>query len=476
MTTRIHEIALPDFAAEVLAAVASGHPASFMRFNDGEAKFVGTTEFYPSSQIVQIIRRQFGDNVLNDRDIASLKQKAGDAVRNATIVGLPPIDWPQEFSFARNVVSGLIQDQLLRCTHVDFHQHLFASEFFVRLFASGRSIRLVTCRDVSSFLAETYNARIDRVYPVPEQADGTVHGDIRPHYPTYCEWLSGVLEATAQGNIFLVGAGICGKIYCDAIQRGGGIAIDVGSIFDLWAGRFSRPYMEPEGIRGYYFSKLSRLELSPRVIRACAEIHTVDRDFEAGLRMLTLGQQRYAHMPEFYLRYIGICLQFAQTAPAIQTANIISDGLSASELLLMGRLFKKHGLGEEAVAFFLTAFEREPFAIPVLTELCGYLVTKGKHAALKESEILRAAVLAVGSPQKSVSGLHQLLFQLARVRGARGDLATAVEYCGRAIEEFSLDINYFSHQIAWLGALGRAGEADVFATHMQRFLPDSGAQ
>jgi hypothetical protein len=465
MTTRLVEVSLQDFTEEIFAAIKDGRSASFMRFNDGEAKFVGTSEFYPSSQIVQIIRRQFGDNGLTDLDIESLKAKASHAVRGATVVGLPPSDWPQEFSFARNVVTRLIQDQPLRTTHVDFHQHLFASQFFQRLFALGHPVSLVTCRDVSAFLTETYNANISRVYLVPEQADGSVSGQIKPHYPIYCDWLTRVLETSSSNRLFLVGAGICGKIYCDAIQRAGGIAVDVGSIFDLWAGRFSRPYMDPEGIRRYYFQKLSRLDLTPLVIRACAELHTVDRDFEAGLRVLALGQQKFPHMAEFYLRYIRVSLQSGQHAPASELAGKIRDGLTAPELLLLGRMFKVHQLADESVDQFSAAFERDPFFTPVLTELCGDMVGKRRKSAVDDA-ILSAAEAAI------VTGTHALLFQLARVHGARGDFTNAVKFCGKAIEQFSLDDHYFSHQVGWLRELGRQAEADRFAAQRDRFLPE----
>jgi hypothetical protein len=41
----------------------------------------------------------------------------------------------------------------------------------------------------------------------------------------------------APGQLWLVGAGTLGKMYCGAIRAAGGVAIDVGALFDLWAGR-----------------------------------------------------------------------------------------------------------------------------------------------------------------------------------------------------------------------------------------------
>lgn len=60
------------------------------------------------------------------------------------------------------------------------------------------------------------------------------------------------------GQLWLVGAGMLGKIYCSAIKEAGAVAVDVGSLMDLWSGRqhtrgtlryqpwVLTPYAEPE--------------------------------------------------------------------------------------------------------------------------------------------------------------------------------------------------------------------------------------
>jgi len=57
------------------------------------------------------------------------------------------------------------------------------------------------------------------------------------HYPVVFErcldWISRTVKP---GQLWLVGAGILGKIYCQAIRAQGGVAIDVGSVIDLSSG------------------------------------------------------------------------------------------------------------------------------------------------------------------------------------------------------------------------------------------------
>ena len=55
-----------------------------------------------------------------------------------------------------------------------------------------------------------------------------------------------------EGRLFLVGAGIVGKGFCNDIKRSGGMAIDLGSMLDVWSGHVARPmYQTDEFVRRY---------------------------------------------------------------------------------------------------------------------------------------------------------------------------------------------------------------------------------
>ena len=57
------------------------------------------------------------------------------------------------------------------------------------------------------------------------------------HYPVVFERCLDWISRTVQpGQLWLVGAGILGKIYCQAIRAQGGVAVDVGSVIDLSSG------------------------------------------------------------------------------------------------------------------------------------------------------------------------------------------------------------------------------------------------
>lgn len=47
-----------------------------------------------------------------------------------------------------------------------------------------------------------------------------------------------------KGDIFLIGGGPLGKVYYQKVKELGGIALDVGSTFDAWAGVATRSGMD----------------------------------------------------------------------------------------------------------------------------------------------------------------------------------------------------------------------------------------
>ncbi len=52
--------------------------------------------------------------------------------------------------------------------------------------------------------------------------------------------------AVRAGELYLVAAGIFGKIYCDLIKQQGGIALDIGSVADIWMNVGTRTFSEAE--------------------------------------------------------------------------------------------------------------------------------------------------------------------------------------------------------------------------------------
>jgi hypothetical protein len=60
------------------------------------------------------------------------------------------------------------------------------------------------------------------------------------HYPGRYSVLVRELRRAQPRMLYFVAAGMLGKICCDVIRGAGGVAVDIGSVADLWAGVRSR--------------------------------------------------------------------------------------------------------------------------------------------------------------------------------------------------------------------------------------------
>ena len=68
------------------------------------------------------------------------------------------------------------------------------------------------------------------------------NGVAGPHFPDrFTAIMADIAASPQQRRVWLVAAGILGKLYCDAVRRSGGVAIDIGSIADGWCGKLTRP-------------------------------------------------------------------------------------------------------------------------------------------------------------------------------------------------------------------------------------------
>ena len=94
----------------------------------------------------------------------------------------------------------------------------------------------------SSQLIKTYGEHVARL-----SMDEAGHdpGPGRRFLESHLE-ICGKFAAVRAGELYLVAAGIFGKIYCDLIKRQGGVALDIGSVADIWMGVGTRSFTADE--------------------------------------------------------------------------------------------------------------------------------------------------------------------------------------------------------------------------------------
>jgi hypothetical protein len=110
------------------------------------------------------------------------------------------------------------------------------------MIAAADAVVVITGRSV---LAEAFAARCApkplHFLPIPVEYQFRTGPDRRRHFPECFERILSELARDLSGTLCLIGAGIFGKAYCLAAKHAGGVAVDLGSAFDVLAGLNTRP-------------------------------------------------------------------------------------------------------------------------------------------------------------------------------------------------------------------------------------------
>lgn len=226
------------------AAQEAGRGFSAIRFNDGEGIFYGYPDLFSQKELNQILNIWWGRTDQDPALLADLRRDLGHAVAGASVLGTPPPDKAQG-KFLRTLSalaeSGLVAEQTLSLAR--FHRDLAESEAFTAFMRAQKRVVLITCRDVREKLAALYAIPEIEVMAIPEEAAFARKSLERPHFPGRYLELRRELGEFPAGTVAIIGAGVCGKVYAEDIRRRGGIAFDLGSILDLWAGKATRDFI-----------------------------------------------------------------------------------------------------------------------------------------------------------------------------------------------------------------------------------------
>ena len=137
--------------------------------------------------------------------------------------------WMQQFAWPEGAL----------VTTAWLHFDWLESGFLARLALDQAHIGLITGRPELASEFRSSGIEVDH-WPVPLRFLRR-DSNWTPHFPDRFDELVESLKPAFPGQLFLVGAGICGKVYCDVIARRGGVALDIGAVCDAWLGIESRP-------------------------------------------------------------------------------------------------------------------------------------------------------------------------------------------------------------------------------------------
>lgn len=232
---------------QVKRAADQGAPYSVIRLGDGEGAFLGYPTITNRRDVDEYLLRWIRTSAVAEADVLQLVAALKAAVKNADVIGLPR---PRQLlhriyravpeaveAFNLRGESALLADAAL-------HRLLNHALLYRPLLRNARFLGVISCRRIADDLQALFDIRASRWYGV--RGEDVTHftdlavdaaGEVETlHYPDGYRELHDKLEVPFPGALFLVGAGAFGKIYCHWIRQRGGVAIDIGSMCDSWAG------------------------------------------------------------------------------------------------------------------------------------------------------------------------------------------------------------------------------------------------
>ena len=220
-----------------------GGSLSLTRLGDGEARILN---FPNDKKAAEHSLIKHTGKMPPEKEILEIREHLISAYNNSDIIGIP-ID--QHFRTkdkywceAKELMFKYAPDsEFADLCSINIHSKFLLYNIYEDLLYNRDDVYIITGRDVAEGLKEKYNIKNVHQFLISPQYKFEVQKTENKHYPEQFnkikEWITN-LELS--GHICLVGAGFTGKVYCTWFKQAGGIGIDIGHVFDAWAGLVTR--------------------------------------------------------------------------------------------------------------------------------------------------------------------------------------------------------------------------------------------
>lgn len=224
---------------KVMEAIEARKPFSMVRQNDGEAIILGAGRDVPDEKVVSILHHWWHWTSIDWDLVEKLRTGLLQSASTADILGFFDTcdNVTQRYSLTGELLrkyADLAGDAIL--TNANIHYDWQENNQFKSMLQGRERVIVLSNYDLVDEIRGHFNIDTIGWIPIPGHARYTdPRRQSYRHYPERFEELRQVLMKTSPGEIHLVGAGVVGKIYCHWIKQAGGIALDIGSVFDFWA-------------------------------------------------------------------------------------------------------------------------------------------------------------------------------------------------------------------------------------------------
>ncbi len=274
LDTDISRAQCDAFVRLVHGKLAAGDPFSFVRIGDGEAACL---PYEPSLAWLakgDAIEREriWWDKPLTPNQRKRTARLVFNATWSADCIGIPAaarylrelrpggddnLDRGLTGRGLRSILYSVERYETFRgagapapvFTSCHLHQDLERWELYAELLAGKREIVFVSCHaDLADFAEQKFGARVaaSLILPPDRVSAPALKGRAADNrrLPDILDEVVDKMKSVPRGRLVLVGAGYLGKWLVDVARAEGGVALDVGSVFDYWLGLTTRSYLD----------------------------------------------------------------------------------------------------------------------------------------------------------------------------------------------------------------------------------------
>jgi hypothetical protein len=210
---------------------------SLVRVGDGEAMMLNHENDTKAAN--QVLLRQFGEPLLEREYVLTIIDYLEKAISEANLLGIPT---PKHVSLGgywekcRDIFAPYIPLGSQFCS-IDVHTELMVGGYLDEFIQKANKVYYISCRDLDEQFKKRYPMKEIRSFKIAPEMKFTSGYVGKRHFPDqFFEIRSWIDSLDCRGALCLVGAGFAGKIYNVWFGKKRGVSIDLGSVFDAWAG------------------------------------------------------------------------------------------------------------------------------------------------------------------------------------------------------------------------------------------------
>ena len=281
MRARFASRPVSDLEADIRAALDARQPYMLLRLGDGEGACIrlGAEDEANNKDYYRANRDEFAEiwfkdrSVLDDPEFLAALDEFNSAIGQADAIGgsMYEAAIQTEYNYAsRRGIAWVVNVMRKLLAFADekpdwansvpiysltIHYDLLLSGALARLLKRRSFVGVISCQDaLPSALQRTYGIRrVDLIKTPGEQIHaGTLGASAVEgrHWPDRYREITGELSIPTdrRGQLWLVAAGMLGKIYAAKLKAQGAVVVDIGAVADLWMGKVTRsfPDLPPE--------------------------------------------------------------------------------------------------------------------------------------------------------------------------------------------------------------------------------------